>query len=128
MRAAVWSAIQVALGATLVSPAAQSSVLHALRTQLLKPWQKESTSSASQADWFDERAAHYILGLDARNPTASAVRIVETLLEATSIPLPDRTNQIRLLAGLISHRIISDTWLFNEWHAQGKFLSAPQLL
>jgi hypothetical protein len=122
--AAVWTTVQAALRASLLSAGQQQFVLNALSTRLSSYWQEEVCANNSVADEIRARASVYLRQIDSHDPVSSAVRIVELLLEATAAPWG--ATQSRTLAGLIAHRIASDVWLFNDWESQGKLGSARE--
>jgi hypothetical protein len=116
--AAVWTTVQAALRASLLSVGQQQFVLNALGTRLSSHWQEAVCATNSVAAEIRERASVYLRQIDSHDPVSSAVRIVELLLEATVVPA--EAMRSRTLAGLIAHRIASDVWLFNDWESQGK--------
>ena len=118
--AATWAAIQAALRISLLSGAQQQVVLKSLDNRLHLHGQESLCAQGGLAGRIGERTSFYLRHVGSRDPVTTAVRIVETLLEATGVPLEKRATQTRLLAGLVAHRIVSDVWLFNDWDSRGK--------
>jgi hypothetical protein len=123
--AAVWTTVQAALRASLLSPGQQQFVLNALSSRLSSYWQENRWSHNSVAAEIRARASVYLRHIDSRDPVSSALGIVELLLEATAMPAG--ATQSRTLAALIAHRITSDVWLFNDWESQGKLAFAREI-
>jgi hypothetical protein len=122
--AAVWTTVQAALRASLLSAGQQQFVLNALSTRLSSHWQETVCATNSVAAEIRERASVYLRQIVSHDPVSSAVRIVEMLLAATVVPA--EAGKSRTLAGLIAHRIASDVWLFNDWESQGKLGTARE--
>lgn len=122
--AAVWATIQAGLAASLLTSRQQQFVRQALSDRLYSHWQEHLCSRDDLAGKIGSRVVHYQQQIEPQDPVSSAVRIVECLLDATGVPLEKRGAQVRLLGGLVSHRIVSDVWLFNDWESQGKLRSA----
>jgi hypothetical protein len=122
--AAVWAMIRVALAASLLTSRQQQFVLDVLSKRLRPRWGEELYVAGRTGGPIRERAAFYLLQVDPQDPVTTSARIVGILLETAEVPTEEREIHIRVLAGLIAHRIVSDVLLFNSWESEGKLGAA----